>query len=99
MKTLTNFLIDENTRRDFQIWCIQNGTTVSDNLRSHIEDVLEGQERTPMPTRTIMKNASSNWLREEDDNEYERPQTQKTSNNDWLEGNSGNSWLEVRDWL
>ena len=50
MKTLTNFLIDENTRRDFQIWCIQNGTTVSDNLRSHIEDVLEGQERTPMPT-------------------------------------------------
>ena len=63
MKTLTNFLIDENTRRDFQIWCIQNGTTVSDNLRSHIEEVLEDVERTPMPTQTIMKNASRNWLR------------------------------------
>jgi hypothetical protein len=61
MKTLTNFLIDEDTRRDFQIWCIRNGTTVSDNLRSHIIDTLEDVERTQMPESAVMKNAGNNW--------------------------------------
>ncbi|MDB2312812.1 hypothetical protein N9V47_04065 [Luminiphilus sp.] len=64
MKTLTNFLIDENTRRDFHLWCIQNGTTISDNLRTHIDDVLEGVTRTTMPESIVRKNAGSNWIAE-----------------------------------
>ena len=64
MKTLTNFLIDENTRRDFHLWCIQNGTTISDNLRTHIDDVLEGVTRTTMPDSIVRKNAGSNWIAE-----------------------------------
>ena len=40
MNTLTNFRIDEATRKSFHIWCIQNDTTIAENLRSHIKDTL-----------------------------------------------------------
>lgn len=40
MKTLTNFRIDETMRRDFHIWCIQNGTTIAEHLRQHISQTL-----------------------------------------------------------
>ena len=63
MKTLTNFRIDEDTRRDFHIWCIRNGTTIAEHLRTHITETLENEVRTRMPEAVVKKNAGLNWLR------------------------------------
>lgn len=41
MTTLTTFRIDEKTRREFHVWCIQNGTTVAAELRQHIDERLD----------------------------------------------------------
>lgn len=63
MKTLTNFRIDEDTRRDFHIWCIRNGTTIAEHLRTHINETLENEVRTRMPESVVKKNTGLNWLR------------------------------------
>lgn len=62
MKTLTNFRIDEDTRRDFHIWCIRNGTTIAEHLRTHINETLETEVRTRMPETVVKKNAGLNWF-------------------------------------
>lgn len=59
MKTLTNFRIDEDTRRDFHVWCIQNGTTIAENLREHISNTLGHTPQQTSPT--------SKWLSSADD--------------------------------
>ena len=51
MRTVTNIRIDEITRRDFHIWCIQNGTTIAENLRNHINDTL-GKRPQPQIKKT-----------------------------------------------
>ena len=73
MKTLTNFRIDEDTRRDFHIWCIRNGTTIAENLREHIETTLRGEERTRMPQSKVDKYTSLGWLKnkEKTDSKWE----------------------------
>jgi hypothetical protein len=53
---LTNFRIDENTRKQFHIWCIRNGTTIGENLREHIQDTLA--EETSSWSQVIQRSTS-----------------------------------------
>jgi len=61
MNTLTNFRIDENTRKSFHIWCIQNDTTIAENLRSHIDSTLGRKDILPAQTNS--------WFSSQGDNE------------------------------
>ena len=58
MRTVTNFRIEEDTRRDFHIWCIQNGTTIEENLRSHIDATLGRSSNTPKKTNSWFSSSS-----------------------------------------
>lgn len=59
MKTLTNFRIEEDTRKDFHIWCIQNGTTIAENLRSHIDATLGRSSNAPKKTNSWFSSADN----------------------------------------
>lgn len=54
MKTSTNFRIEEDVRKRFHIWCIQNGTTMGENIREHIYNTINH--------RTAVKAAGSGWI-------------------------------------
>lgn len=41
MTVLTNFRIDEETRKRFHIYCIENNTNITERLRSYIATDLE----------------------------------------------------------
>ena len=59
MRTVTNFRIEKDTRRDFHIWCIQNGTTIAENLRSHIDATLGRSGNTPKKTNSWFSSADN----------------------------------------
>ena len=59
MNTLTNFRIDEDTRKSFHIWCIQNDTTIAENLRSHIDSVLDSKKTLSKKSTSWFSNGST----------------------------------------
>jgi hypothetical protein len=61
MRTVTNFRIDKDIRRDFHIWCIENDTTIAENLRSHIDNTLGRRDIRPAQTNS--------WFSSQGDNE------------------------------
>lgn len=38
-----NFRLDEETRKEIRIWCIEHNTTLADHLRRMIDDTLTGK--------------------------------------------------------
>jgi hypothetical protein len=51
MTVLTNFRIDEETRKRFHIYCIQNNTNIAERLRSYIFTDLEDGSFRQKPIR------------------------------------------------
>jgi hypothetical protein len=63
MTVLTNFRIDEETRRQFHIYCINNNTSVAARLREYIAwDLKGGGMKSENPNTTAKKKDIKNWL-------------------------------------
>lgn len=41
-----NFLIDENLRKKFKIWCVKNDTTITEVLTKYIKECIDEEKRT-----------------------------------------------------
>ena len=59
MTVLTNFRIDEETRRQFHIYCIENNTSIAARLREYIKWDLEDRSLRREPLRKTQKKESA----------------------------------------
>ena len=57
MPVLMNFRLEEDLRKKFHIWCIQNETTIADRLRTHIQSDLHNER---LNSREVLKKRVAN---------------------------------------
>jgi hypothetical protein len=65
---LQNFRVDEDTRKAFHLWCIENETTMADHLRTCIDNTLSGKIELSKEKRPHKKKEAElkTWLSEWD---------------------------------
>lgn len=65
---LQNFRLDEDTRKAFHVWCIENEVTMADHLRKCIDETLSGKIQFTKEKRPHKKKEAElqNWLSEWD---------------------------------
>jgi hypothetical protein len=65
MTVLTNFRIDDETRRQFHIYCINNNTSIAARLREYIAwDLKDGGMKNEHPDRSSKQRDVIRWFDE-----------------------------------